>query len=77
MLLIGPKNDVISLPQKKVFSEISTVFPAEIKLFACDFDGSFISQCHLDGPPLEFMGPLKSMGPGIIVPPAHPARRPW
>ena len=41
-----------------------------------------ISQCHFDGPPLELMGPLnptaflkpmgplKSMGPGVIIPPA-------
>ena len=69
MLLIGPKNDVNS-KKKKVFSEISSLYPAEIKLFARDFDGPFTSQCHLDGPPLELMGPLKSMGPGVIVPPA-------
>ena len=60
--------------KKKVFSEISTVFQAKIKLFACDFDGPFTSQCHLDGPPLELMGPLmgplKSLGSGVIVPPA-------
>ena len=42
------------------------------------------SQCHFVGPPLELMGPLKptaflrpivplkSMGPGVIVPPAPP-----
>ena len=63
-------------PQKKVFTEISTVFLAEMRrspkkiiLLTCDFDELFISQCHLDGPPLEFMGPLNSMGPGVIVPP--------
>ena len=59
MLLFGSKNDVISkLKKKKVFSEISTVFPAEIKcspkeitLFTRDFDG-----------PLNiiWMGPLSS-----------------
>ena len=89
MLLLGPKNDVISEKKKglfrnfrpkssdlqkkekkkrsspkfqrffrpkssdpknkkKVFSAIATVFPAEIKLFACDFHGPFTSQCHLD-----------------------------
>ena len=115
MLLIGPKNDVISKKKgllgnfnsfsrqnqviskkkgflrnfngfsgqnqvisqkKKVFSEISSLYPAEIKLFACDFDGPFTSQCHLDGPPLELMGPLKFMGPEVIVPPCPPSRRP-
>ena len=47
-----------------------------------------ISQCHLNGPPLELMGPLnpttfpkpmgllKSMGPGVIVPPAPPFSAP-
>ena len=59
------RNQVIS--KKKFFSEISSLYPAEIKLFACDFDGQFTSQCHLDGPPLELMGP------GVIVP---PSRRP-
>ena len=32
----------------------------------------FTSQCSLDGPPLELMDPLNSMGPGVIVPPAPP-----
>ena len=27
------------------------------------------SQCHLDGPPLDLMGPLKFISPGVIVPP--------
>ena len=55
-------------PKKKVFSEIATVFPAEIKLFACNFDGPFISQCHLDSwapgslsplpPPPPLVGPV-------------------
>ena len=85
MLLIGPKNDEISIKlkgllrnfnsfsgrnqvisKKKVFSEISSLYPAKIKLFACDFDRPFTSQCLLDGSPLEFMGPR------VIVPPAPP-----
>ena len=67
MLLFGPKNDVTSKKKKKekVFSEISTVFPAEIKLFACDFDGPITSQCHLDGPP-------KLHGPRGHCPPLPP-----
>ena len=31
---------------------------------------------NFDGPPLELMGPLKTMGPGAIVPPFPPSRRP-
>ena len=61
-----------------VSTEILTVFPAkfrwsakDIKLFTWDFDRPFTSQCHLDGPPLELMGP------GVIVPPASPSRWPW
>ena len=60
-----PKSS--DLKNKKVFSKISTVFPVEIKLLSCDFN-----QCHLDGPPLELMSPLNSMGPRVIVPPAPP-----
>ena len=51
---------------KKVFTEILTVFPVEIrcsqkkkkkkKVFRLHM---LISQCHFDGPPLELMGPLK------------------
>ena len=74
---------------KKVFTEILTVFPVEIrcspkkkqkkKVFRLHM---LISQCHFDGPPLELMGPLKpmgplkSIGPGVILP-LPPSRRPW
>ena len=89
MLLIGPKNHVTfkkkglppkfqrffrskssHLKKKKVVSEISSLYPAEIKLFACDFDGPL---SLLD---VIWMGPLKSMGPGVIVPPAPPLGSP-
>ena len=69
MLLFGPKYDVIS-KKKRVFTEILTV-----RSYPCDFDGPFITQCNLDGPPLELMGPLNTMGPGVIVPPCPPPLR--
>ena len=65
------------LQKKKVFTEILTIFPAEIRwsakdirLFTCNYDGPFTSQCHLDGPLLELMGPE-------VILPLPPSRRPW
>ena len=56
MLQFGTKNDVIS--KKKVFTKILTVFLVEIRL-----------DDHQKKKVIS-MGPLKSMGPGIIVSPA-------
>ena len=57
MLLFDPKNEVISKKKglHRNFNGFSGV--------------PFTSQCHLDGPPLELMGPKNSMGPGVIAPP--------
>ena len=102
MIYLAPSNWMGSrfcdLQKKKVFTEISTVFPAEIKWspkkkrsslkFRLFFSppkkwstlaismAPFITQCNLDGPPLELMGPLNTMGPGSLSPPASPSRRP-
>ena len=77
---------------KKVFTEILTVFPVEIrcskkkKVFRLHI---LISQCLVDGPPLEHMGPLSSTwarwsrrpswspwAPGSFSP-CPPSRRLW
>ena len=71
--------------KKKVFTKISTVFPSNMStcrdpandiVYPCDFDGPFITQCNLDGSPLELMGPLNTMGPEVIDPLCPLSRRP-
>ena len=68
------KNDVISKKKSPKFQRFfrpkCKSSPIEIKLFKCDFDRFLTSRCHLDGPSLKLMGPLNSMGPRVIVPPA-------
>ena len=75
----GPKNDVISKKKKKkkkkVFTEILTVFPVEIrcspkKKKCSGFSYWFLSVMSMG--PLKPTAFLKPMGPGVILPPAPP-----
>ena len=64
-LFFRPKSSDL---QKKRSSPKFRMFPPPKKVDPCDFEGPFVTQCNLDGPSLELMGP------GVIVP---PSRRPW
>ena len=68
-----PKSSDLQIKIKKgLLRPKPSVLQKKKKLFTCDFDGPFTSQCHLVGPSLKFMGPLNSTSPGVIVPPAPP-----
>ena len=73
-MLFGAKIDAISKKKKGLRQNCNGfVFDGPFDgCFSCVFDGPFTSQCNLDGPPRELMGPLNTKGLGVIVPPCSP-----